>query len=373
LQPLLFSRSALYNRGNKTHFGAAKSSTQAKIALLQRAEKLNRRTTMQYTILKSTGLKVSRMCLGTMTFGGQADKEESRRIFDFCLDHGVNFVDTADIYTNGQSETFVGEFMKGRRDEIVLATKVGGPSAKGQNGMRLSRKHILESVDMSLSRLRTDYIDIYYMHFPDAFTPYEEIISTMDMLVRSGKIRYYGTSNHAAWQCCSMVHLAREMNCVPPVLTQTVYNLLTRGAEDELIPFMEKYNYGITVFNPLAGGLLTGKHKRGKPVENTRMSEKGYAMRYFKDSNFDAMDILTKAAEENGMSLLELSYKWLLSQKAVDSIICGVSKFSQITQNMEYFKGSSEEPKNTPLPESVLAQCDEAWNLLRGKYWNYHY
>ena len=138
-----------------------------------------------------------------------------------------------------------------------------------------------------------------------------------------------------------------------PVLTQTVYNLLTRGAEDELIPFMEKYNYGMTVFNPLAGGLLTGKHKRGKPVENTRMSEKGYAMRYFKDSNFDAMDILTKAAEENGMSLLELSYKWLLSQKAVDSIICGVSKFSQITQNMEYFKGSSEEPKNTPLPESI--------------------
>ncbi len=321
---------------------------------------------MEYTTLKSTGLTVSRLCLGTMTFGDQADQEESGRILDCCLDNGVNFIDTADIYCRGESERILGRLLKGRRDTVVLASKVGGPSCEGKNGSGLSRKHIVESVEKSLERLQTDYLDILYLHFPDRRTPFFEIISTMDQLIRSGKIRYYGVSNFAAWQCCDMIHTAREMNAAPPVVSESVYNLLTRGIEDEMVPFADRYQFGLTVFNPLAGGLLTGKHTREKPAENSRFSrEKGYAARYWNDRNFDAIELLTQAAQQSGLSLLALSLRWLRSRSAVDSVICGASNAAQIEENISFFDGAA-------LDEAALAQCDQAWDLLRGRYFNYH-
>lgn len=321
---------------------------------------------MEYTTLKSTGLTVSRLCLGTMTFGDQADFDESRRILDACIDNGVNFIDTADIYTFGSSEKFLGELLKGRRDELVLATKVCGPSFKGKNGSGISRKHVMEACDKSLRSLGTDYIDIYYLHFPDGKTPAEEIVMTMDSLIRAGKIRYYGVSNFPAWQICDLVNVARRCGCAAPVVTQSPYNLLTRGIEDELMPFENAYNFGMTCFNPLAGGLLTGKHERNNPEKGSRFDrEKGYRLRYFNNLNFDAMDILGAVASDNGMTLTELSLRWLLSHKEVDAVICGASKASQIEQNLAYFDGKR-------LDADTMKRCDEAWELLRGRYFNYH-
>lgn len=323
---------------------------------------------MQFTTIGSTGLKVSRFCLGAMTFGGQADQSTSERILDTCIEGGVNFLDTADIYTGGESERILGELLGTRRQSMVVATKVGGRSLPGVNGGGLGRKHILESVEQSLMRLRTDYIDLYYLHFPDPETPFEDLLLTMDALVRSGKIRYWGVSNFSAWQCCELQRLARELHLSAPSVTESVYNLITRGAENELTPYLEYSGMGLTVFNPLAGGLLTGKHKRGAPEPGTRFAlERGYAMRYFNDRNFDAMEVLQAAAGQAGLSLLELAVRWLLSRKAVDSLILGASKAEQAKQNLSFFD-------KEPLTDRILlAECDKAWALLKGSYFNYHY
>lgn len=307
---------------------------------------------MQYTNLKSTGLTVSKLCLGTMTFGDQADLRESGRILGCCLDSGVNFIDTADIYCRGESERILGTLLQGQRSQVVLASKAGGPSCPGKNGSGLSRKHILETVEGSLKRLQTDYLDILYLHFPDQRTPVEEVIRTMDQLIADGKIRYYGVSNFSAWQCCEMELTAKQLCAQRPVVTQNPYNLLTRGMEEELLPFVKKHRFGLTVFNPLAGGLLTGKHQRGKPAQDSRFTrEPGYVARYWKDANFDAIELLTQAANENGMSLLELSLRWLNAQKPVDSILCGASKESQMRENLPFFdKGD--------LDSTLLDKCD---------------
>ena len=321
---------------------------------------------MEYVYINSTGLKISRMCLGTMTFGGQTEEAQSVEIIDYAVDNGVNFIDTANIYTKGESERIVGKALNGKRDDIVLATKVRGPVNMQPNNMGLGRKHILKSVEDSLKRLNTDYIDILSMHSPDPTVSFEDAIETMTMLVRSGKVRYYGVSNFAAWQFCSLVHKAKEMCAVAPVLTQSVYNTLTRGIEDELVPFIKEYNKALTVFNPLAGGLLTGKHTREKTVENTRFSlEKGYADRYQTDKNYDALEKLKLVSEKYGMCMTELAYKWLCSKEYVNSLICGVSKFEQLKQNISFFDDT--------LPNAeMIAECDEAWDILKGNYFNYH-
>ena len=321
---------------------------------------------MNYTNISGTGLNVSTFCLGTMTFGGQTNEEESMKIIDCAIDNGINFFDTADIYTNSVSETIIGKAIKGRRDDLVIATKVGGPSWKGPNGKGLGRKHIMRSIDNSLKRLQTDYVDVYYMHFPDPDVPMEETIETMNLLINAGKIRYYAVSNYSAWQICSMVEKARQMNMHAPVLTETVYNVITRGADEELMPFLKKYNVGLAAYNPLAGGLLTGKHTRDHAAENSRMSDnKGYRARYWKEDNFDAIDILNKIAEESGMGLLDLAIRWVLTRRELNSAIIGVSKLSQLEQNISIVNEGA-------LPEDVFKKCDEAWALIKGDYFGYH-
>ncbi|MDO4622943.1 MAG: aldo/keto reductase [Eubacteriales bacterium] len=321
---------------------------------------------MEYKVLPGTGLQVSRLCLGTMTFGDQADFEESEKILHACLDAGVNFIDTADIYCKGESEKILGKLLPGHREELVIATKVGGPSGVGKNGSGLSRKHIIASVENSLKRMNTDYTDILYCHFPDRKTPYQEIIATMNQLIREGKIRYYGLSNFSAWQCCQIIMLAREMNMEPPIVGEMVYNLLTRGIEDEFLPFSRAFDFGIAVYNPLAGGLLTGKHLPDKAAAGSRFDrEEGYRRRYWNDSNFRAMESLTRVAEETGISLLELSFRWLLNHPEVTSVISGASKAEQIRQNLGFFDGKE-------LPAKAFADCDEAWKQIRGEYFSYH-
>lgn len=322
---------------------------------------------MEYRNIRGTGLNVSKACLGTMTFGGQTGEEEACRIVDFALEQGVNFFDTAGTYTGGLSEEMLGKALEGKRENAVIATKVTNPRGPHPNQRGQGRKHVMTDLEASLKALRTDYIDLYYLHHPDPATPVEEVIETMTNLVRSGKIRYYGLSNYSAWECCSFIHKAKEMHAVAPVVTESVYNLITRGIEDEMVPFLKAYNMGLTVYNPLAAGLLTGKHVGGKPQENSRFAiNYGYAVRYFNDRNLDAVDALSRIAETVDMNVLELSLQWLLNQPAVDSVIIGASKYSHVVQNL----GMVQETKH--LPQEVLDGCNEVWNSLKGHFFSYH-
>lgn len=322
---------------------------------------------MEYKNIRGTGLNVSRACLGTMTFGEQTSEEDACRIVDYALDQGVNFFDTADTYTGGRSEEILGKALEGKRENAVIATKVTNPRGPLPNQRGQGRKHIMSGVEISLRALRTDYIDLYYLHHPDPSTPMEEVIETMTNLVRSGKIRYYGLSNYSAWECCSFIHKAKEMHAIPPVVTESVYNLITRGIEDEMVPFLKAYNMGLTVFNPIAAGLLTGKHINGKPEENSRFAiNYGYALRYFTDRNLEAVDALTEIAKNADMSLLELSLQWLLNQPCVDSVIIGASKYSHVVQNL----GLVQETK--PLDKETLDGCNAVWDSLKGHFFSYH-
>lgn len=221
---------------------------------------------MEYKKMPGTGLKVSRFCVGTMTFGGQTPEKDAVDIVRYAIEKGVNFIDTADIYpdangrTGGSSEIAVGKGIAGCRDQIVLATKVRYPTGPGPNDRGLTRRHILQAAEASLRRLNTDYIDIYYIHLPDPETPIEETLAAMDDLIRTGKVRYIGISNYAVWELSDALAAADKRNLTAPIISQNVYNLLSRSIEKELVPCIKKHNIGLAVYNPLCGGLLTGKH-----------------------------------------------------------------------------------------------------------------
>ncbi len=321
---------------------------------------------MQYNNLNGTSLKVSQLCLGTMMFGGQTNEVDSLKIMNYAYEHGINFFDTANVYNQGESERVVGKGLKGRRDEIILATKVRGQMGENPNNEGLSRRNIISALDASLKRLDTDYIDIYYMHAPDYETSLEESMETMSSLVKSGKVRYIGVSNFAAWQISDMLSICDKRNYISPSITQNVYNPITRGIETELVPFLKAHNMGMAIYNPIAGGLLAGKHKPGVPTENTRFANnKSYYERYWLDENFAAVDKLTNISNEHGISILQLAMKWCVGQKHVTSIITGVSRLVQIEQNIESVKGE-------PLDTNTMAQCDEIWHSLAGNRFGYN-
>ena len=320
---------------------------------------------MKYNNLPKTSLKVSQLCLGTMMFGGQTDEAESLRIMDYAYEHGVNFIDTANAYNGGESEKIIGKWLGGRRDGVILATKVRIPVGEGLNRGGLNRRSILSAVEASLKRLNTDYIDIYYMHAPDYETSLEESLDTMSGLVRSGNIRYYGVSNYAAWQIADMLAICDKRNYIAPVITQNVCNLLTRGIESELVPFLKAHEMGLAVYNPIAGGLLSGKHRPGEPAENTRFyGNPGYYDRYWSDENFAAVEKLTRIASERGLSLLGLALKWCAAQTHITSVITGVSRLSQAEQNLASVEGD-------PLDAGAFEKCDEVWYSLAGKRFSY--
>ena len=321
---------------------------------------------MQYKNLTGTGLKTSLLCLGTMMFGGQTNEAHSLQIMDYAYEQGINFFDTANVYNQGESERIVGKGLKGRRDKIILATKVHGQMGKNPNDAGLGRRNILSAVDSSLKRLETDYIDVYYMHAPDYNTPLEESLEAMSGLVKSGKIRYIGVSNFAAWQIADMLAVCDKRSYVPPVVTQNVYNAITRGIETELVPFIEAHTMGMVIYNPIAGGLLAGKHKPGQPVANTRFANnKTYYDRYWSEENFAAVEKLMEIAAKHGMDILQLAMKWCAAQRSVTAIITGVSRLSQLEQNIASVEG-------TPLDDSTLEQCDEIWRSLAGTRFGYN-
>jgi len=320
---------------------------------------------MEYAKLTGTGLTVSNLCLGTMMFGAQTSEKDSIEIIRYALDAGINFIDTADQYNAGKSEIATGKGLKGDRDKVILATKVFNPTG-GINDKGLNRRHIIEGVERSLKNLDTDYIDLYYMHAPDYNTPIEESVEAMSNLVRSGKVRYVAVSNYASWQVCDLLWVADKRNYIAPVVTQNVLNLLTRGVEAELVPFIKAHNIGMVVYNPIAAGLLTGKHSRDKVTENTRFSlNTAYYDRYWTHENFDAVEKLTEIAKSGGFSLLELAMKWCVQRDYVDSVITGVSRLEQLEQNIASVQGAK-------LSDEILAKCDEVWVSLSGRRFKYN-
>jgi len=316
---------------------------------------------MDYRTLPSTGLKVSRVSFGTMTFGSQTEEDVARRMIDLCLDAGINFIDTANIYNKGLSETIVGKLLKGRRDKVVLATKVRGKMGDAPDESGLSPAAIRKAIDASLQRLQTDYVDLYYLHQPDYDVPIEETLAAMDELVKAGKVRYPAVSNYAAWQVAEIHCISQKNGYQPPFISQPMYNLVARAIEDEYLPFCKRYGVAVVPYNPLAGGLLTGKQSReSKPVSGSRFDgNRMYLDRYWHDDDFAAVEELKAVARDAGKTLIELALQWVLSQEQVDSVILGASKLEQLEQNLKACAG----PK---LSKDVLERCDAAWSRLRG-------
>lgn len=317
---------------------------------------------MKYRRMGRTGLKVSEICLGTMIYGDQVEEARSLKIIRKALDSGVNFLDTADMYVEGKSEEIVGKALKGHRDSVVLATKVANRAGPGPNDVGLSRKHIMKAIEDSLRRLKTDYIDIYYVHLPDYETPIEESLHALDDLVHQGKVRYIACSNFRAWQLCKALWVSDIQNLARFDCIQPPYNLITRDIEYELLPLCVSEGVGVCVYNPLSGGLLTGKHDPKKsPEKGTRFSLKSigkiYYERYWLEANFEAVNRLQTIAREFGQSLPQFALAWVLNNEAVTSVICGCSSLKQLEQNL----GAVE----VKLSGEELAACDEVWKHLR--------
>jgi aryl-alcohol dehydrogenase-like predicted oxidoreductase len=290
---------------------------------------------MQSVRLGTSDLQVSRVGLGCNNFGMRCDQEQTSRVVERALDLGVTLFDTADVYGGaGRSEEFLGKALGSRRREIVLATKFGAPMGQGLMGAKAS--YIARAVEASLTRLGTDYIDLYQLHFPDPTTPIEETVRALDELVRAGKVRYVGCSNFSGWQLVEALWTAKADGLAGFVTAQNQYSLLDRRIERELAEACKKYSVGILPYFPLASGLLTGKYQRGaEPPKGSRLSAMGArAERFLNDRNMATVEKLQAYAESRGHSLLELAFSWLASQPYVPSVIAGATRPEQIDANV---------------------------------------
>jgi len=290
----------------------------------------------------SSGVTVSRLCLGTVTFGGQCDATESRRILDRAVDAGITFLDTADSYPatgspqlKGRTEELIGEWVRGRRGDVAIATKGGAAVGPGAWDRGTSRKHLLQAVDASLRRLRTDYIDLYQVHLYDPFTPHDETLSALDHLVSTGKVRSVGCSNYPAWRLAQAIGRSELRGIERFASVQPRYSLLHRACERDLLPLCTEAGIAVLPYNVLAGGVLTGKHRgRSTPLPGTRLSagpiKDIYRHRYWNDEMRTAVDALSRLADDSGLSLTQLSVAWVLHQPTVVSAIVGASRSDQL-------------------------------------------
>ena len=315
---------------------------------------------MDRRTLHHTDLTVSRFCFGTMTLGKPLDQAGTNEVIGRCLDAGINFFDTANMYNAGVAETLLGNAFKGRRDQVVLASKVFYKTGDALDQQGLSRKAILRAIDESLQRLQTDYLDVYYMHAPDHTVPVEESLETMDSLVRQGKVRYLASSNYAGWEVVEMLWLAKDHGWHAPYVSQPMYNLLARGIEQEYLPMCRQFGISTVVYNPLAGGLLTGKHKQEVFAAGTRFdNNKLYQDRYWHTQDFHAVERLRAIACLAGRSLINLSLTWLQHHTAADVVILGASSIAQLNDDLV---AAAE----GPLPEEIVKACDQVWQDFRG-------
>ncbi|MFC5447082.1 aldo/keto reductase [Paenibacillus aestuarii] len=306
---------------------------------------------MRYRNLGTSGLEVSVLGLGTNAFGGRADKPTSIRVLHHAVDRGITFIDTANIYTGTKSEEIIGEAFEGRRHEVILATKVGIQLGEGPNTRGSSRQHILKEIEDSLRRLRTDYIDLYQIHVFDPKTPLEETLRTLDDLVTSGKVRYVGASNYAAWQMMKSLAISERERLIKYVSVQPGYSLADRGVERELIPFCVDQGIGIIPYFPLAGGILTGKYSGGSVPKGSQLDLNPNFVRRVDSARVELGEQVAKIAAEIGTSATALSLAWLLHQPAVSTVIAGSTRESQIDENVKAV--------NLELTEDVLKALDE--------------
>lgn len=287
---------------------------------------------MRYRKLGNSGLKVSEIALGAGNFGKRVDQRTSTQTVDYALDNGVNFIDTADWYGNGLSETFLGNALKDKRNQVILATKFGSGVGEGINDRGCSRYHIIDALNQSLKRLKTDHVDLYQLHIPDPETPLEETAHALDDLVHAGKVRYLGLSNHTAWQVCDALWQSRVLNLETFVTVQARYNLLDRRIEEELIPCCQRHGVGLMPWSGLAGGFLTGKYRRGQaPPEGSRMTNApNINKRTLDEKNFDKLAPLQSFAQEHGFALGQLAVMWLLAKPCVSSVLSGPMRRDQL-------------------------------------------
>ena len=287
---------------------------------------------MQYRTLGSSNLKVSTLCLGTMMFGDQTDQLEAARITADAHANGVNYIDTADVYTNGASETIVGELLKNQRHDWVLATKLGNAMSKRINEGHYSRSWMLREIDASLKRLQTDYVDVLYLHRDYNGMNLEEPLRALDAMLRAGKIRYWGVSNFRGWRIAELMRLAGQLGMPGPVVCQPYYNLLNRMPEVEILPACQHYGIGVTPYSPIARGVLTGKYAPGQmPDANSRA---GRGDKRIMDTEFRAESLaiaqtLMAHVQQRGLSLAQFACAWVLASRAVTSVIAGPRTLAQ--------------------------------------------
>jgi 1-deoxyxylulose-5-phosphate synthase len=301
---------------------------------------------MDHARLGRTGLQVSRLCLGTMTFGLQSDESTAAAILDRAADGGIDFLDTSDAYplggdlgTRGVTEEILGRWLRGKRDRFIVATKCFAPTGPAPFDAGNSRKHIMAAVDASLRRLQTDYIDLYQLHGYDAATPIDETLGALDDLVHSGKVRYIGCSNFLTYQLVRAIGRSETLRLVRFDSVQPRYNLLFRQIEREMLPFCLEDGVGVIPYNPIAGGLLSGKHSRSAPPpEGTRFTLGNaagiYQDRYWHEREFDTVDELGQMADQAGVSLVTLSVAWVLANKAITAPIIGASRPEQLDASL---------------------------------------
>jgi aryl-alcohol dehydrogenase-like predicted oxidoreductase len=302
---------------------------------------------MQYTKFGSTGLTVSRLCLGTMTFGLQTDETTSRAILDTAAEAGINFLDTADVYplgggfdlgTVGRTEEIIGRWLEGKRSRFIVATKAYGRMGPLEWDEGSSRKHLLEAIDASLKRLRTDYVDLYQLHADDPKTPLDETLSTLDTLVRSGKVRYIGCSNFLAYRLARALGRSDVLRVTRMSSVQPRYSLLFREIERELLPLCAEEGIAVIPFNPLAGGMLTGKHKPGGPTPGTRFTlgtaAELYQKRYWHDREFATISSFVEIAREAGLAPATLAVAWVLANPVITAPIVGASRPDQLAASV---------------------------------------
>jgi len=283
-----------------------------------------------------SGLKVSEICLGTMTFGHGTEEAQAKQMVDLALEAGVNFIDTANSYSTGQSETMLGKALKGQRQNVIVATKFFNPMGSGPNDSGMSRVHIMKAIEDSLKRLNTDYIDIYYIHHVDVQTPLEEMLRALDDLVRQGKVRYIACSNYEAWRLNEALWISEIKNLASFICYQPQYNLVIRDIEDELIPLCQSKELGVVVWGPLAGGFLTGKYKAGQRRLKQTRSQEGWNFyeKLFAPKADQILTTLLDISNKLAHSPAQVALRWVLEQPAITSVIVGARTVTQLKDNL---------------------------------------
>jgi len=323
---------------------------------------------MDYRNLGKCGLKVSEICLGTMTFGKNTDKTEAKRIVDLAFEAGVNFFDTADAYGGGLSEEYLGSALKGRRHEVIVASKFFNPMGPGPNDGGNSRVHIMQAVEASLKRLDMEYLDIYYVHHTDQETSMEEILRTMDDLVRQGKVRYTACSNHEAWLLMEAIWISDTKGWNRFVCYQPQYNLVVRDIEADIFPVCQYKGLGVVVWGPLASGFLTGKYKPGeREITGTRSSDGwNFTKDYWAQNADETLMVLLEVAEEFKKSPAQVAIRWVLDQPVVTSVIIGARNVEQARDNL--LAGGWHLPKDALVRLNKVSVLPERYPVNTEKF-----